>query len=235
MINIRELRFWTALLVVGLSVMAISSALPTLRFALAAQSADPQTAAERLQASTNEPPVAPLALRLMLVLAPPKAPAERVDALQSLIGLTPMASGAWLDLAIARQQAGQPMQDVASALALSSLTGPNEARFMAGRAVFGLALWEKLPPDVRRGLIGDLVAGWGEVDDARRQELNAILAVASDQTRAEIFAALLLAGKPAEPIISALDLAPEKPAPADAGGDGDKVLTPPQAGDVPKP
>ena len=235
MINIRELRFWTALLIVGLSVMAISSALQTLRFALAAQSADPQNATDRLQAPATESPAAPLALRLMLVLAPPKAPAERADALQTLLGLTPMASGAWIDLAIARQQAGLPMEQVASALALSSLTGPNEARFMAGRAVFGLPLWEKLPPDVRRGLIGDLVAGWGEVEDARRRDLDAILTVASDQTRAEIFSALLLAGKPAEPIIAALDLAPEQPAPADAGGDGDKVLTSPRAGEVAKP
>lgn len=234
MINIREPRFWTALLMIGLSVMTISLALPNLRFALAAQCANPQTAIERLQPSTIDPPMAPLAWRLMLVLAPPKSPAGRVDALQALLGLTPMAGGAWLDLAVARQQAGRPMQEVASALALSALTGPNEARFMAGRAVFGLPLWEGLPPDVRRGLIGDLVAGWSEVDDNGRSDLDAILTVASDQTRAELFAALLLAGRPAEPIIKALDLVPERPVLPGAGHDETKAQ-PPQAGEAARP
>ncbi|WP_294540081.1 hypothetical protein [uncultured Rhodoblastus sp.] len=234
MINIRELRFWTILLMVGLSMMAIATALPTLRFAVAAQLADPQTVNERLQPSTIDPPMAPLALRLTLVLAPPKSPAERVDALQALLGLTPLVGGAWLDLAIARQQAGQPMQNVASALALSSLTGPNEVRFMAGRAVFGLPLWERLPPDVRRGLIGDLVGGWGGVTTDDRRDLDAILTVASDQTRAEISAALLLAGKPAEPIMKALDLSLETIVPPVVDRE-ETHAEPPQPHDIAKP
>ncbi len=221
MINVREPRFWTAVVVAGLAATALSLALPTLRFAVAARSASASNAPARLRDLFDAAPVAALAQGLRLELAAPRAPAERVAALQSLLGLTPLASGAWLDLAIARQEAGAPMQSVASALATSSLTGPNEARFMAGRAAFGLPLWQRLPPDVRRGLIVDLVSGWAAVGDEERRELDAELTLAPDRARAEILAALLLAGKPAAPILQALDLAPEPepvaaPAPSSA-------------------
>ena len=219
MINVRELRLWTAALVAGLAATSLSLALPTLRFAVAARSANASNAPARLRDALDAAPVAPLARRLALVLAAPRAPAERAAALQELLALTPLASGAWLDLAMARHDAGAPMQSVASALAMSSLTGPNEARFMAGRAAFGLPLWDRLPPDVRRGLIVDLVSGWDEVGEEQRRELDADLTLAPDGARAEILAALLLAGKPAAPILKALDLAPEAvaaPAPSSA-------------------
>lgn len=141
MINIRRLRFWTSLIVLGLCVATINMALPTLRFGIAAKGADAQNAAARLQTLLDEEPTGALAQRLALVLSAPNANA-RIDALQSLLVLTPMASGGWLDLAIARQEAGLPMQQVSSALVLSKLTSPNEARFMAGRASFGVSLWK---------------------------------------------------------------------------------------------
>ena len=51
----------------------------------------------------------------------------------------------------------------------------------------------------------------------KRQELDAILTVAPDQTRAEILAALLLAGKPGAPLIKGLDLAPKQDEAAGGG------------------
>jgi hypothetical protein len=238
MIAIREARVWTVLLVAGLCLVAISAAWPTVRFGLAEQIADPRAAQARLQPLISEPPVGALAQQAALDLALPAPASERRAALQRLLEATPLASGAWLDLAAERERSGLPMRQVASALALSSLTGPNEARIMAGRAAFGLRLWGQLPPDLRRGLIGDLVGGWGDVDDARREELGAVLALAPDQARSEILSALLLAGPPGAPIIAALDLAPktepktDKAAGQDAapGGDGgDKTLTAPAA------
>jgi hypothetical protein len=213
MINIRETRLWTAMVVAGLSVLAIDLALPTLRFGQAARGVDPATAVARLQPLLNKAPVAALAQQRALALAPPHQPSEQVGALKALLSLTPMSSGAWLDLAIAANESGQPMQAVASALAMSTLTGPNEARFMAGRAVFGLPLWEKLPPEERRGLVVDLVSGWGEIGEEEHRDLQALLTVASDKTRAQLLAALLLTGKNGEAIGNALDLAPDQPAP----------------------
>ena len=208
MINIREARFWTALLVMGLCALTMSWALPTLQFGLASQWADARSAGAVLAATTGRAPVGPLAQRLWLQLGPPHAAKERVAALQTLLAAMPLSGGAWLDLAIARKEAGAPMQDVSSALAMSALTGPNEARFMAGRAFFGLPIWDQLPPDFRRTLIGDLVGGWSELGWSRAAALSAILTVASDQSRTEILAMLLLWGPPGEPIIKALDLAP---------------------------
>jgi hypothetical protein len=230
MINIRDARLWTALLVVGLSLVTISFALPTLRFGLAAQLSNPQMAKARLDLLTQDWPVGAQAQRLSLFLAPPRAADARVDALQSLLAETPMSSGGWLDLAIARREAGQPMAKVASALVLSSLTGPNEALFMGGRAAFALPIWDRLPPELRRSLIGDLVVGWGAIDDARRRELEAILTVASDPARAQILAALLLYGKQGAPIIAALDLAPRQDLAPGGEGGPDKALTAPEAG-----
>ncbi|MDR3448859.1 MAG: hypothetical protein P4M15_03780 [Alphaproteobacteria bacterium] len=212
MINIRETRFWTAMVVAGLSLLTIGLALPTLRFGQAGLAADPPMEAARLKPLLNEAPVAALAQQRALALAP-HPPSEQVAALTNLLTLTPMSSGAWLELAIAGNQTGQPMQAVASALAMSTLTGPNEARFMAGRAVFGLPLWDKLPPEVRRSLVVDLVSGWGEIGEEQHRDLDALLTVASDKTRAQLLAALLLAGKKGEAIGNALDLAANQPAP----------------------
>jgi hypothetical protein len=227
MISVREMRFWTALAVTGLSVMTISWAASTLRYALAAQAVDSNDAEATLQPCFAERPTGPLARRLALVLSN-KGPGPRADALQALLAATPMASGGWLDLAIAREGTGRPLKDVSSALAMSSLTGPHEARFMAGRAVFGLPLWDRLPPDVRRSLIGDLVGGWSEIAEAQRTTLGDDLAIASDETRAQVLAALLLQGFPANSVIEALDLAPETRVQGGAGRSGSQGSSPAQ-------
>jgi hypothetical protein len=209
MINLRELRFWTVLMTVSLCLYTILSALPTLRYGLAGLSVDAVSATARLAPFTDEPGVGALAKRDVLTLAPPQAAASRVAALASLIRDTPMSSGAWLDLSIAKEEAGAPMEQIANALALSSLTGPNESRFMAGRASFGLPLWSKLPPDLRRTLIGDLIVGWSGMDQARRADLDTLLTAESDQTREEIRSSLLVAGAAGAAISDALELSPE--------------------------
>ena len=124
------------------------------------------------------------------------------------------------------------MASVANAFAMSALTGPNEAYVMAHRALFGLELWDKWPPEVRRGLIGDLLDGWIEFSEADRRELDANLTVAPDQSRNEILASLLLAGKQAEPIIAALDLAPPKEAAPANPPPGAAVDAPPSSDDL---
>lgn len=210
MIRIRELRFWTALLVVGLAAIAMSSALPTLGFGVAELFADANSADTRLAPFLDDASVGALARSEMLTLASDKSAAARAAALSALLSMTPLASGAWLDLAIAWRRAGAPMNRIASALALSALSGPNEGRFMAGRAAFGLPLWSGLPPDVRRSLIGDLVGGWSQIDEARRRAIDAVLTAESDAAREEIRADLLLAGKAGSSIADALELAPQE-------------------------
>jgi hypothetical protein len=213
MMRMREVRFWTTLGVAGLSVFAIAQGWTALRFGLGEAQADSASAESQLQPFAGDGLVGDLADRDLLRLAPPVPPQARVDAVGALLGLTPLNGGAWLDLAIARRAAGASMESVAAALALSAMTGPNEARFMAGRVAFALPFWSALPPDTRRSLIADLVGGWGAFGGDDRARLSAILANAPDRSSEETRAALLLNGAAGAAIANALMPPPAKAAP----------------------
>jgi hypothetical protein len=222
MMRLGEIRFWTALVVAGLSAFAIAQGWNALRFGLAEAFADSASAESALQPFAGDPLVGDLADRDRLRLAPPPAAQTRIDAEAALLGQTPLNGGAWLDLAIARRAAAAPMESVAAALALSAMTGPNEARFMAGRVAFALPFWSALPPDARRALIGDLVGGWRALDGPARGRLAAILAAAPDRSGEEVRAALLLSGAAGAAIAAALIATPPAAAPnAGAPSTGD--------------
>ena len=227
MIRVREQRLWTAVIIIGLCGFAISEAAPTLRFGVAAISTDPRMVDSGLKPFMVEEPIGPLARQMALAIAPPSDPAAYAAALRGLLGATPLSGGAWLDLAMAQKRSGAPLQNVASFLALSSLTAPNEARLMAGRAIFGLSFWAELPPDIHHTLIGDLIGGWIEINAAERDELNSLLTVETGETREEIRAALLLAGEPGAPVISSLGLTPET---IDSSKDNEAVSAEPHLG-----
>ncbi len=211
MIRIRELRVWTALIVMGLSAYVLRQAWTLLSFGFAEALATPQNFEERLQRFVAAPIVASQARLNLLRFTQAADAATHVEDLTDFLTLRPLASGAWLDLAAAKFAASAGADEVAASLTLSNLTGPNEAYLMAARAVFGLPLWTSLPPDSRRSVLSDLVGGWGGVDESHRVGLKAALARAGGKTREEVRAALLLVGKPAIAIEKALDL---KPAPA---------------------
>ena len=130
--------------------------------------------------------------------------AEQGEQVQSMLSARPLDSSAWLDLARIRLASGEGLDQVASALALSSLVGPNEEANMAGRATFGIPLWSALPPGSRRALLSDLVGGWSGIDEAGRQALRASLMVMPGAAKESLRAALLLAGKPAVGIVASL-------------------------------
>ena len=215
MIRLRELRTWTALVALGLSALALRQAPTVLSFGLAEALAGPQDAVQRLERFVATPIVGARARIDLLKLAPRPDPAERVDEIAGLLAQRPLDSAAWLDLAAARLAAGDRYDAIAASLALSSLTGPNEADLMAGRAALALPLWARLPRDLRRSAMADLVGGWASLDEANRAALKAAMAFASGATRAEIRAALLLSGKPGAGIETALGLTPD---PASGGG-----------------
>ncbi len=206
MINFYEFRFWTSFLVIGVCLFAISLAVPTLRYGLAGLSVDANSAHARLTPLTDDPVVGAFVRGDLAMIAPATNAISQIDNLVSLVADTPMAGGAWLDLAIARLHAGAEMEQVSKALALSTLTAPNEGRLMAGRASFAIPEWSRLPPDIQRTLIADLVGGWDEMDGVQRTDLDAELTVASALTRQQVRAALLLAGKAGSPIADALGL-----------------------------
>src|SRR5262249_54026014 len=74
----------------------------------------------------------------------------RAEGLAAIAAVHPLSSANWLALAGMRLVTGQPYQQVLDALAMSTLSGPNEGAVMLHRGVFGLLQWERLPEDVRR-------------------------------------------------------------------------------------
>jgi hypothetical protein len=219
MIGLRSLRFWTTLVVVLLSLTAIDQGWTALRLGLAEWGAEAGDAEARFAPFVGDGLVGDLALRDSLRLAPPAATKAKIAAVSALLSRTPLNGGAWLDLAIARRAAGDKMESVAAALAMSTTTGPNEASLMAGRASFALPFWSALPLDARRALVADLVGGWQALDDEARQRLAAILAAAPDRAPEELRAALLLSGADGAAIAAALLPQPAEAAPG-AASDG---------------
>ena len=204
MIKVREPRFWTVVVVAGLSAFAIGQGVTALRFSLADLSAGRANLAARLTPFVGNTLVGDLAARKLLLSAPPAAPEDAVALVGKLLIQGPLDSGAWLDLAIARRAAAAPTESVATALALSATTGPNEQRIMVGRTLFALPFWTALPPDAKSALILDLVGGWPGIADDERTRLTAMLRDAPDAAGEQLRAALLLNGSEGAAIAAAL-------------------------------
>ena len=113
---------------------------------------------------------------------------RRRDHLAAILSVRPMSSINWLMLASMRFASGQPFDKVLAALQMSSLTGANEGHVVSQRGIFGLWLWEKLPPQVRRQTVSGLAAALVEraISDQERAIVDRILATKSADTRQEI-------------------------------------------------
>ena len=210
--RVRELRFLTAILVIGLSGYTARRAMSMLEFGAAESSLGANAVEASLRPYATNNLVGYMARRDLLATTFPANPRRQAAEIAELLRLTPLSGEAWLKLALTRRAMGAHVAEIASALALSHLTGPNEGLLMARRAVFGLALWSSFPPDLRRVLVGDLIGGWAQIQAPQRGALLAMLEAAGPESRQEIYAALFLAGAPAAPVIDGLDLAPTEPA-----------------------
>jgi len=208
MMRVREPRFWTALVVMGLSVFTIARSITLLRFGLEELVVDRSSPAAVLTPFEADPAIGYLARRDALALDRGENAKEKAAAASALLTATPLSGAVWLDLARARLGAGEGMAKVAGALVMSDLTVPNEARVMAARAVFGLPLWALSTPEARKSLVADLVGGWDETTVAERQALRAVFRAARAERREAVRARLLLLGKEAAPIAGALGLEP---------------------------
>ena len=113
------------------------------------------------------------------------APYHRRELLLALLSIKPLSSMDWLALSRAELKTHQAMDDVFGSLELSMLTGPNEGYVMEERRLFGVSLWEKLPPDLKRRVTNDLAVG--EIRDGR---LRAVVSAQPEQVQNEVKAAL---------------------------------------------
>jgi hypothetical protein len=124
---------------------------------------------------------------------------RRADGLAAIAAVHPLSSANWLALAGMRLVTGEPYQDVLDALAMSSVTGPNEGAVMLQRGIFGLLQWERLPEDVRRRTATDLAGAilGTNVQDAELLPAKNILREKPPETRQAVGYLLRADGVPA--------------------------------------
>jgi hypothetical protein len=189
------IRFWTAITVIGICVFSVARGVSIARFSFALLSIDSlEKRAEALHPWTVVPGVASAALKAELRekidASAPKAANSRREALSATLSIEPLSSLNWLALSGMQLVTDQPMEQVLESLELSMVTGPNEGYVMVDRGIFGVSLWERLPPELKRRVAADLAAG----ELTANGKFPAILSTKSEQVRSELRAALLATG-----------------------------------------
>jgi len=161
-------------------------------FAITRARAAHDPSGEAVRAWIGDPGLTGPALRAALsrttIAADRETLRRRADDLTLLLATHPLSSAEWLSLAGIRLALAQPYDTVLAALAMSSLTGPNEGAMMMQRGIFGVLQWEALPADARRRTIGDLAgAARGEViRGGALMVIKNVLHGKSPETRTEI-------------------------------------------------
>jgi hypothetical protein len=121
---------------------------------------------------------------------------RRADALSAIIAVQPLSAMNWLSLASTRLVTAEPLDNVAAALAMSALTGPNEAFVMSQRGIFGLLQWDVLPADQRRRAVADFAGAIPALPNADHamNAAKAILSAKTDDVRQEVAVSLRAQG-----------------------------------------
>jgi hypothetical protein len=187
--RILEPRFLTALVVVGACAVTAFRGGAFIAFSSARHAGAPGAAAEAMAAWTDVPGVGSTAREAALKrnVDPLDSEQTRIqyERLTHLLSTRPLASPFWLSLAAQRLADGFSFEKVKNPLVLSTLTGPNENRVMTQRGIFGLWLWERLTPELRRSVINDIAGAlfsdpdiirlggvWSSKPDAVKQDVR---------------------------------------------------------------
>jgi len=188
-----DIRFWTALTMIGFCAFAVVRGLSIVHFSFAmANISSSENRAEIIHTWTTVPGVGSAALQSQLKerIDDLKAVNRRREALAAVLSIKPLSSIDWLSLSGLQLITDQPMDQVFGSLVLSVMTGPNEGYVMAERGMFGVSLWEDLPPDLKRHVIIDLAAG----ETPEYGKFQAVLSTKSVAVRNEIRTAILATG-----------------------------------------
>jgi hypothetical protein len=111
------------------------------------------------------------------------------ELLAAILSIKPMSSMHWLSLSRMELMTHRSMDDVFGSLELSMLTGPNEGYVMEDRRFFGVSLWDRLPPDLKRRVTNDVA---GEMHDSFKFRVFA--STQPEQVKNELREALGAAG-----------------------------------------
>jgi hypothetical protein len=190
-----DMRFWTAIVMIGFCGFAIARGWSILQFSRAMANVDPsEKRAEMMGGWTGVPGVASMALKTGLEerVDPPdwNASNKRRDELSALLAMKPLSSIDWLSLSRMQLTTAQPRAQMLGSLMMSWVTGPNEGYVMAERGIFGLALWEVLSPDLRSRVTVDLAKG----EITENEKFRAVFATKPEEVQSEVRTALVAAG-----------------------------------------
>jgi hypothetical protein len=189
------IRLLTAIALIVISGIAVAQGWGIVRFFLAstnivsaekrARTADAWRATSGITSTALQDELADEANQSDMI-----APYHRRALLSEILSIKPLSSMDWLSLSRAELMTHQSMKDVFGTLELSMLTGPNEGYVMEDRRLFGVSLWEKLPPDLKRRAANDLAVG--EIYDSLK--FRGLVSGQPEQVRNELRAALIGAG-----------------------------------------
>jgi hypothetical protein len=196
-----NIRFWTALALIGVCGYSIARGLVIVHFSLAMANIDSlKRQDEIVNAWRSVPDVASVALRAELTkkidTSDPKAADTRREALLSILSIEPLSPMDWLSLSAAQLLTDQPMEQVFDSLEMSMITGPNEGYVRADRRIYGVSLWERLSADLKRRVALDVAVG--EIPDG--EKFRAVVAAQPERVRNELRQALIASGLPPKEI-----------------------------------
>jgi len=192
-----DIRFWTAIALVGICGFSVARGSSIVHFSVATANIDVfETLAEVFNRWIAVPEVASAALQAELKedinISDPKAANGRRETFSSILSIRPSSSINWLSLSGLQWVTHQPLERVLGSLRLSMLTGPNEGYAMAERGIFGVSLWESLSPDLKRGVVIDLARA--EMEMKEKEKFRAVLSGQALGVRNELRDALLATG-----------------------------------------
>src|SRR5262249_25534549 len=187
-----DIRFWTAITMIGICALSVTRGLSIVQFSLAiANIHSSENRAESIHEWSAVPGIASAALQSGLTEqidpSDPKGANSRREALWAILSIKPLSSMDWLSLSGMQFLTDQPMNQVLGSLRVSRLTGPNEGYVMAERGIFGASIWEDLSPDLKRHAAMDLAVE--EMPDVGR--FRNVLSVKSETVRNELRTATL--------------------------------------------
>ena len=194
MCDARMIRLWTAIVVIGICGFSVARGFGIVHYSLAMANADSaETRADITNTWSAAPDVASTALQAELTdqINPSDQTVadRRRQMFSALVSIKPLSSYFWLSLSGLQLVTDQPMEQVFDSLELSMLTGPNEGYVIEDRRIFGVSLWERLPPDLKRHVVNDLA---GEMHD--RQRFWDFASAQPEQVRNELREALRATG-----------------------------------------
>ena len=190
-----DIRFWTAMALIAICGFWVTRGFSIVHFSLATTNIDVfENLAEVIKPWTATPEVASTALQVQLKeevnISDPKATKRRRETFASILSIRPSFSLGWLSLSGLQRVTHQSMEQGLGSLKLSVLTGPNEGYVMAERGIFGVSIWDNLPPDLKRRVVSDLAAG--EITESGK--FQAVFSAQPMKVQNEVREALLATG-----------------------------------------